>query len=425
MCSDIMEAAPPPPTGWRRRTGNVLLCVLFSTALILPLCRFNAPGTVEHIEQVERRKANPFPTITMRKLGPIWRPSLASVNDFPSRLTQWFNDHVGFRKQLIGTYNIAKYYGLTPASLARAVGSSAAADGVVVGRNGWLFYNGGRILEDFRCTSPFTTQELQHWKAVLEARRQWLARQGIHYVLLIGPNAQTIYPEYMPRKITRVGKQSRFDQLLAELQTVPGFDVIDVRDQLCKASQQYPTYFRTDTHWNQYGAFIGYQGLMNSLVRACPDLQPLTLSDFNIRQFDVDVSEGDLAKMLNSPIGIPDVSVNLQPKREVRVQVVDTDLPSVGTIARIATCGSGQAGTAVVFHDSFFNAIEPYFNTHWSRVHYVHTADFPAEVVTAEHPRVVVQEIVERQLMAPVPTNPPEVDRVLIDRLAHRPGSRQ
>jgi hypothetical protein len=336
-------------------------------------------------------------------------------------MTQWFNDHLGFRKQLIMTYNLAKYYGVTPASLSRAVGSSSSADAVLVGRNGWLFYNSGLILDDFRCTSPFTTQELDRWADVLEARRQWLARQGIHYVLLIGPNAQTIYPEYMPRKITRVGKQSRFDQLLARMHTIPDFDMVDVRDQLREARSRHPTYFRTDTHWNQYGAFFGYEGVMQPLVRACPDLQPLTLSDFNIRQFDVAVSEGDLAKMLNSPVGIPDVTVDLQPKRKVEVKKVAVDPPSVGTMAHIATCETAAEGTAVVLHDSFFNAIEPYFNTHWSRVHYVHTADFPVEVITAERPRVVVQEIVERQLMALVPANPPEVERVLIDRLAKHP----
>src|SRR5690606_26345033 len=107
------------------------------------------------------------------------------------------------------------------------------------------------LVEDYRCTDPFTREELDGWRRVLEERRDWLAARGIRYTLVFAPNAQTIYGEYLPQSMNRVRDESRLDQLIKHMRGPYGVEIIDLRAPLIAAKSQMRTYHRTDTHWNQ------------------------------------------------------------------------------------------------------------------------------------------------------------------------------
>ena len=59
--------------------------------------------------------------------------------------------------------------------------------------------------------------------------------------------------------------------------------------------------------------------------------------------------------------------------------------------------------------DSFFNAMMPYFDEHWQQVRYIPDRQFPSEILDAERPEIVVQEMVERILVIGTPENPADV----------------
>ncbi len=89
---------------------------------------------------------------------------------------------------------------------------------------------------------------------------------GIKTVLILGPNKSSIYPEYLPDEvIPSVKKYSGF--FLDKLREIPGLLVYDpTNDLLAAKADEGLLYWKTDTHWNNKGAFIafiGFSKLMN------------------------------------------------------------------------------------------------------------------------------------------------------------------
>ena len=87
----------------------------------------------------------------------------------PAKFDEFYNDHFAFRSTLIGWHNLLKVEGL----------GASTTEKVVLGKAGWLFYNGDGQVDDYQGRAPLTPQQLARWKNVLEGKQAWLARQGI------------------------------------------------------------------------------------------------------------------------------------------------------------------------------------------------------------------------------------------------------
>ncbi|HUY31250.1 MAG TPA: hypothetical protein VMV69_00610 [Pirellulales bacterium] len=390
-----------------RRAADRVTIALFLAAIGLPLCFVRGRRAESVIERIELRRAAAFPEVEWRRLGPLSRPKKRSVDAFPRAFEAWFNDHLGFRRQFIRGYNLAKVWGLTSENYGRPVVGQAPRSPVIVGREGWLFYSGDRLVEDYRSTCPFSRDELQCWRTVLEERRRWLAERGIAYVVMVAPNQQTIYGEYLPRSMNRVRDESRLDQLVAFLRENDSLEILDVRGALLAAKSQHRVYHKTDTHWNDFGAFIGYQQLMQRLRGWFPEAEPMPLADFEVRTVD---HEGYLlATLLDSPAPLREELINLVWKRPPLAGTEATGTTSEGYPMLRSTQPRAPLASAVVIHDSFYQAMAPYLHEHFRSVQCVLTYEFPTAIIEAERPRVVIQEFVERYLMNHPPSNPPEL----------------
>ena len=115
---------------------------------------------------------------------------------------------------------------------------------------------------------PFTRDELEAWRTTLEHTQDWMESHGIAYVFVLAPDKHAVYPELLPASVRRVGAETRTDALvryLGDHSTVP---VLDLRDALRAAKIRERIYHRTDTHWNDRGAFAASQALLRLLAPA-------------------------------------------------------------------------------------------------------------------------------------------------------------
>ena len=393
-----------------RRLTDCLLAVIFVVAISVPLVGQLSGISKPSTELTENRRAAPLPKLAVRWHGPLCVPRKGSLVDFPSKFEAYYNDHLGFRRQLVQGYNLAKLKGLTSASLGGPGVGQRAGCPVIVGREGWLYFSGERSVESYRGTAPFTEREMAEWARVLGERRAWLRQRGIEYLVVIAPDKPTIYPEFLPRAMNRVSETSRLDQLLAYLKRHDGVELVDLRSELTAAKATYPTYYRTDTHWNCYGAFLGYQKIGERLAERFRCATPKSLGDFT-----VDVHEGpglDIVTMLDAPCDLQDTYVDLQPRQPFEATITQVAAEAGARECRVSENPAAPPGRCVVIHDSFFLNAIPYFAEHWRHAAYVWTFDFPAEMIERERPQVVVQEIVERKLFLR-PQNPSQLSTPL------------
>lgn len=401
--TDPFNAHDTPPR--TAPLSDAALIALFAAFVGLPLVGVFRSDVDAELARFERRQAAPFPQLEFRPGR--WFPRKQSIQDFPRGFQAWFNDHVGFRRQFIQAWNLARLSGLaTEAASGPRAGQSGQCP-VIVGRNGWLFYSSKDVVDDYRCTRPFTAAELDEWRSALTARRHWLEARGIRYIVMVAPNKHTIYPEFLPRSVNRVGKRSRLDQLIEHLSGPDGVQIVDVRDTLREGKRHRPTYHQTDTHWNDYGAWLAYGRLLTSLQPSFPQLLPCGLDEFQIVHRERE--RNDLAAMLDSPLAERERSIQLVPTRPRRAFLPEFGIIAEATPARTSDCPDAELESAVVLHDSFVVALAPFLSEHFERVEYVWTTDFPAYVIDRERPQIVIHEFVERELMKRPPEAPPDL----------------
>jgi hypothetical protein len=364
-----------------RTWTELLLIGLFLVVLGLPLAAA-VTGLSPGAALVERREPAP---------RPVWRPKRDDVLAYPSRFEAYWNDRFALRPLLIrGHHRIKLALGVAP------------TDRAILGRRGWLFLRDNYGFDYYRAARPFPRKALEEWARHFEHARSWLAARGIGYLLVVVPDKATIYPEFMPAQIRQVRTVSWADELFAHLRVHTRVEFLDLRDALRAAKGAGPVYWRTDTHWNDRGAFVGYQAIMGHLARSWPELAPL-----GIQAFELHTRRGpgqDLAHVFGLPDVLTDEVHELRPRaaRQAREVLAVAKRPDYWRrlITTRDDAGPG-ALRAVVIHDSFMRALHPFLSEHFARVVYDWRRQPDVELIETERPDVVIHELAERFLMGP------------------------
>ncbi len=374
------------------RIRDRLIVLLFAVGIALPLLGALG-GRARDTVLAENRRAAEAPRLPM---------SLDALAGFTMRFEKFYDDAFGFRPTLLRWHSIVKTCWL----------GVSASDKVVIGKDGWFFLQSEDAMESYRATRPFDPRELTLWERVLAAREAWLEMHGIHYLVVVAPDAQTVYPEYVPAAFNRVNPMSRLDQLAAGLRERGVVPFLDLRPDLLEAKTRDRVYWKTDTHWNDRGAFAAYRRIVLALSHWYPAFAPLPREAF--ADVVMPRAGGDLAGMLGLPDVFREDLLLLQRRTPFRWHVADPGLPvthvPAGPSDPLATeAADPTLPRGLVLRDSFALALIPFLAEHFQRIVYLPTHDLSPADIEREHPNVVIEEFVERMLMRPPPGNRPEV----------------
>ena len=375
--------------------SDVALTAVFLAAIFLPplAALFGAAPTAGLTEK--RAPASP----------PALTGHLRALKTFPRRFDAYWNDAFGFRSTLVRSYNrLALTISVTPSNK------------VVIGTAGWLFVGQDYgAVEYYRATRPFSREQLVWWQHVLETRRDWLARRGARYLFLVAPDKHTIYPEYMPATLNRVGTATRLDQLIAHLEANSDFRILDLRAVLRQAKAHDAIYEPLDSHWNDLGAWFAYDEIVKQVGVWFPRVQPLPLASYDRRW--VSGQGNDLAALLSLSDLLPGERLTLVPRTPRRARWLETHGPlPLGSVAlSVSEMDDPSLPRAVVLHDSFGDILQPFLAEHFARGVYSRQNRFAAELIERERPNIVLHEMVERSLMTDFSADPTEVTRAWPD----------
>ncbi len=361
------------------RQGKMLLLSLLFLALIyLPTLDW-----LFHLDHApmpnEKRLLAKFPEFR----------GLARLQEFVAGLESYFNDHFGFRKRLIQRNNSWK----------RQLFHDAPYNNVIVGLDGWLFFVGDRMLDDYFGQERFSEQDLQAWQRLLEKRRDWAAKRGIKYLFVLAPDKHSIYPECLPEWFVKSGKPDKTEQFMAHMKAHSTVEVLDLRQPLLDAKPLGVSYLKTDTHWNLLGGFIAYQAVVRALARQVPQLKPLPLNAFELKTA---VSPaGDLSTIRDDSGAVETQVIALAPRPPLHALQSETDLSRFpkqwykGAEPAVSRNDSGQ-GKVIVFRDSFSGGFQPYLGYHFKEVLYIWQYNWDIAFLEREQPDIIVDEILER-----------------------------
>ncbi len=366
-----------------RRILNIALSLSFIAAIWLPLTVLLiglSTGAPLH----ENRNLAPMPGV------PADVESLAA---FPALFEAYYNDNFGMRKLLVRCLN----------SIRSRIPGVVVAGNVLVGDHGWFFNTQDKNIEDYRGLIRLSDRQLATIRDNLEERRRWMAAFGCRYLLVIAPSKWEIYPEYVPGNINRVNEISRLDQITDYLENNSKIYFISLREPLLEVKKKRLVYFKTDTHWNQYGAFIAVQEINKKLSELYPSVRVESVNHYEIEKQTSTI--GNLASMMGLTDLEHSVSMNRKELRQPLREVVQDWLQLDNTL--YSTAGDeSNLPTAVFFHDSSGDKLRDLLPYSFSRCLFVWHYLPDAATIERIRPDIVIEEIGQRSMVPRLTKNP-------------------
>lgn len=293
---------------------------------------------------------------------------------FLSELGEYFTDHFAFREALVEADSIIS---------SRVFGVSSA-DTVLVGKNGWLYYTD--TLDDYLGRNLLSDRGIFNVANNLRQVQEYVNGMGSHFLLTVAPNKNSLYGENMPYyeqyKISEESNMSRLNIWLEKLD----INYLDLFERF--RDQDETLYFKRDSHWNNKGALMVYNGMMDSL-------QLFHDSYEDVSEIQRENYIGDLNSMI--------YPLNAVPENDYYYDIVQqyeyiTPTESVEE-AWIQTANQQAEGSLLMYRDSFGNSLLPFaanvFGTAWFSKMVPYNLQMHLEQY---QPETVVIEKVERNL---------------------------
>lgn len=304
---------------------------------------------------------------------PVLMDETGFNKDFLSDAGDYFTDHFAFRQELVAA----------DAKLRSGIFEVSAVDSVIRGENGWLYYEA--TLDDYQHRNSVSDRMLFNMAHNTALMQEYAELLGKTFVFTIAPNKNSLYGENMPERYNyTVAGESDAERLKPWLEK-EGVHYVDLFALFEK--QDGVLYYARDSHWNQRGAVLVY----NALLDAC-NIAHETWEDVE-SEIRCDYY-GDLNLMLYPVGAVPEDEVHF--KKEFTYGYGKEGATVEDTF--IQTTNPEGSGKLLMYRDSFGNSLLPYFAQHFASATFSKVVPYPmTDLVTAE-PDVVIVEKVERHL---------------------------
>ena len=361
---------------------------LKASLIFMVLCLFTvfSIGTLTDKNSIENRTSASWEDLIS---------SLTSPDRVFEVLTLIFEDKFVFRGELI---KISNFFDLNLFK-ANPVG------GFVFGRDGWEFYAGDDNLEDQAGLKELTGPQIYRITRNIENSLSELNSQDLIASIFVVPNKASVYREYLPKRFMINGSMTRAEQILALSSNRPLFKQLAFEKDfylLNKKAHGFEIYEKKGSHWNDLGAYVGYQILLKNL-----GLTPMPLDDFQI--FD----QPDYCPLsstymptfnnfqpLNSPVlvsrnyGVSNVTVEPWMPSDIHSDVCGMGVSQ--SPFRVYETTNIEEPSLLIFGDSFSDKLLPFLFPHFSKITFVGLRYIDHALVKEIAPDVVVHQIAER-----------------------------
>ena len=175
---------------------HILLVLIFIGIITLPQIIFwfvkEKDAEIE-ISESENRKLNTKPEL-----------KLSSILEYPQKYDNYYNDHLPFRDKLREFWTNINYN----------LFHTTVDDRVVIGKEDWLFYRGDDSIRQVQGLKEFTLSDKKNVLLGLQKNVDRLEIEGIQTYVLIAPNKENIYREYLPDTIPIKKNVTRTEELI-------------------------------------------------------------------------------------------------------------------------------------------------------------------------------------------------------------------
>lgn len=312
---------------------------------------------------------------------------LEIFDEYIDTVDSFWYDQIYEKKNLNAMHSMYTYYTL----------KEIPDEQVVAGKEDWLFYVekiDSDSIAEYEGTDRYTEAEMQEFLVAALANQNRMGERGIQTAVLVAPNKENVYAEYMPDRYIH-NPVSNTDLLVEYLQK-QGIGVLSPKEELCKLRSEKQLYYTYDSHWNQLGAYVGAKQLLDFWGIPMDNLLEREITSYALNENYHEGAWSDLAHM---------AGLNYVFEDEIEYEVqgtvqIDWNQYAVEQFSKQVSHYTNEkallAKKIFLIGDSFRTAMIPALSEVFQEVYVIHRSDYTPEMLETVSPDYVVVEYVER-----------------------------
>lgn len=309
--------------------------------------------------------------------------SIEKYDSYPAEYELYFNDNLPFRNEMITLNSWINYY----------IFHASTNDKVIIGKDDWLFYGKDDVVPP-TCwwgETVYTDAQLQKIADNLTEINDYLADMGIEFVVFLAPYKERIYPEMLPEYYGSPSGQHMAEQAVEYVRSHTDIRVVYPWEELLDAKEHIrdaTLYYKTDTHWNRVGAYVGSAALCSELGIEMPWIAGSEIVIERTGNW-----AGDLTSMIHLGKYLRendnDYSVSGYDDHDVENRTDDVKT------ATVYHCTNGDARKIYVAGDSYFTLMGEFVGSQFNDTYIVHRANYTNASLQEEAPDIFVLEVID------------------------------
>ncbi len=234
---------------------EIIFLVLFFIILFVPMCSIN--------KDIYSKQENR----TLTK----WQPLITKKNkinfNFGKDFDSWFSDRFFTRNFVISNYSLLRY------NMAEIYYENKM--GFINKKNNW-------ISTKYAIGNPTIKQKDRDLTVYnIEKLKEFCNEKGIKFYIIIAPRKQEICHKYLYPILFNPSAYSSTRKMIEYVKEKTGVEIVYPYKELEKLQNRDIAYFKTDHHWTDEGAYLGYLQVMEQVKKDFPDVKISGKDDFN------------------------------------------------------------------------------------------------------------------------------------------------
>lgn len=268
---------------------------------------------------------------------------------------------------------------------------------VVAGKDDWLFYvekSDGDSIADYEGTKRYTETEMNEFLYTTLVNQKQMEEKGIETVILVAPNKENVYPEYMSDYYTHHPVSNT--DLLIEYLCSNGVNIISAKEELLKRSSRYELYYPYDSHWNQLGAYVAARSILQNFQIDAETLENRKILSYPLKDNYHEGAWSDLAHLAGLNYVLDD---EVEYEVEGTTQIDWSQYAATQYNKEVWNYSNANAKiprSIFLIGDSFRTAMIPALSEVYQDVYVIHRTDYVPQMLEEIQPDCVVVEYVER-----------------------------
>ena len=301
-----------------------------------------------------------------------------NITNYPKEYENYYNDTIAFKNEF-RKYSSYIHYKLL---------DTTSNKNVMIGKDNWLFYSSpidANTISDYQKISRYSNEEKEFIKDKLEYTKEKLEEDNINFYFFIAPNKENVYSDYISNIINRNDKTkySKTEDLINYLNEKSNVDVIYPKNSLIKNRKNADTYYKFDTHWNNYGSYLGTMELIKTI-------------DSSYEEPSIKIEYGDSSGDLANMILLSNYLINKEPNIINFYDDVSYDCEDVNNLKYCKNNDYIYDKTLFIIGDSFREAMSQYLPKLFSETIIMHRDYYNPELLKEYTPDIFIYETVER-----------------------------